>query len=66
MDIEDISNSTDKMAISKWKILLFENLFLQELVGSTKDNKVDVVTNLVRYTIFMHGNLFGLLDRSKL
>ena len=53
-DIEDVSNSTDKMAISKWKILLFENLFLQELVGSTKDNKVDTVTSAIQYSIIQH------------
>ena len=36
-------NTTDKTAISKWKILLFENLFLQELAGSKNNNRVDTV-----------------------
>jgi len=36
-------NTTDKTAISKWKILLFENLFLQELAGSKNNNRVDTL-----------------------
>ena len=46
---EDISNTTEKTAVSKWKILLFENLFLQDLAGSTKDNKVDVEKKVTNY-----------------
>ena len=43
---EDIPNMTDKAAVSKWKVLLFENLFLQELAGA-KANKVDTVVNIL-------------------
>ena len=41
------SNTTDKATLSKWKILLFENLFLQELAGASKDNKVDAVSTIL-------------------